>query len=346
MAPHPISGQKGSIARRLSKEWTFWELSLRTQVWGGVSGFQQQASASILKCGKSRTKHRFKKHRGKSARCWVILKMSKNHCRKATWFQPFGMVDATKASGLKRIISNQHFRRESVSKSSLLKSTTFFFYEEDRLLSWSVTIFEQPALTMQLKTHQTFQRFPCTEMTFKISTQDGIKHYYLQVKYPKKTSWKICTSWKLRNSVQRQTVLAVYDQEIDRNLALPSYQRLKTMERRHIDWMKRTRNFRAWNQRIEDRGIGQESQREKVSVEMRVGEWCQWKATGQCSRGDSHSFSQTSNHGQKAQSSSLAPKAQTWNVPGEKVLLDGKVGKRVLTEVLKCPHRNVYEFVV
>ena len=42
-------------------------------------------------------------------------------------FNHFGMLDATKASGLKRIISNQHFRRESVSKSSLLKNTTDFF---------------------------------------------------------------------------------------------------------------------------------------------------------------------------------------------------------------------------
>ena len=137
----------------------------------------------------------------------------------------------------------------------------------------------------------------------------------------------------------------MYDQEIDRNLAL-SYQRLKTMERRHIDWMKRTRNFRAWNERIETGVLVKSRKREKVSVEMRVGECCQWKATGQCSRGDSHSFSQTSNRGQKAQSNSPAPKAQTWNVSGEKVLLDGKVRKRVLTEVLKCPHRNVYEFVV
>ena len=38
----------------------------------------------------------------------------------------------------------------------------------------------------------------------------------------------------------------------------------------------------------------------------------QWKATGQCSRGDS-CFSHGSNRGQKAQSSSLAPKTQTQN---------------------------------
>ena len=112
-------------------------------------------------------------------------------------FNPLECLMRQKASGLKRIISDQHFRRESVSKSSLLKSTTFFFfYEQDRLLSWSVTIFEQLELMMQLKTHQTFERFPCTEMTFKISKQDGIQLHYQQVKHPKKTSWKVCTSWK------------------------------------------------------------------------------------------------------------------------------------------------------
>ena len=56
---------------------------------------------------------------------------------------------------------------------------------------------------------------------------------------------------KIRESVQAQTVLAMYDQEIDRDRAMPSCQRLKTMARRQIDQMIRTRNFRARNERIE-----------------------------------------------------------------------------------------------
>ena len=40
---------------------------------------------------------------------------------------------------------------------------------------------------------------------------------------------------KLRDSVLLQTVFAMYDQEIDRHLAMPSCQKLKTMARRRID---------------------------------------------------------------------------------------------------------------
>ena len=40
---------------------------------------------------------------------------------------------------------------------------------------------------------------------------------------------------RILESVQLQTFLAMYDQEIDRDRAMPSYQRLKTMVRIHID---------------------------------------------------------------------------------------------------------------
>ena len=109
------------------------------------------------------------------------------------------------------------------------------------------------------------------------------------------------------------------------------------MVRSQIDQMIRTRNFRARNGRIEN-GVLVKSQMVKaVSVERRKGECYQWKAHGQCARGDSCSFSHGKNRGQQAQSSSLAPKTQTQidgrrpstgTGPGEKVLLEGKVRKR------------------
>ena len=56
---------------------------------------------------------------------------------------------------------------------------------------------------------------------------------------------------KIRGSFQLQTVLGMYDHEMDRERATPSYERLKTMVRRHIDQMIRTRNFKPRNERIE-----------------------------------------------------------------------------------------------
>ena len=56
---------------------------------------------------------------------------------------------------------------------------------------------------------------------------------------------------RIRDSVQLRTVLALYDQEIYRDEAMPSYQKFKAMIRRHIDQMIRTGNFKARNERIE-----------------------------------------------------------------------------------------------
>ena len=72
-----------------------------------------------------------------------------------------------------------------------------------------------------------------------------------------------------------------------------------------------TCNYKARNDRIEIGESVKSHKRRKVSVERIMGECCQWKATGQCSRRDCCSFSHGSNRGQRAQSSSSAPKAQT-----------------------------------
>ena len=125
---------------------------------------------------------------------------------------------------------------------------------------------------------------------------------------------------KLQDSDQLQTLLALYDQETVRNNGQPSYSRLKTSVRLDIDQTMTTRNFRVRNEVVE-RGAETNSQKgKKAHVEREVGECYQWKATGQCSKGDSCSFSHewaTGNsggiHRQKAQSSSPAPdsKAKT-----------------------------------
>ena len=77
---------------------------------------------------------------------------------------------------------------------------------------------------------------------------------------------------KIRDSVQLQTVLAMYEQAIDRDRATPSNQRLKAMVRRHIDQTVRTRNFKARNERIETRVVTKSQKGTKVIVERKVGE--------------------------------------------------------------------------
>ena len=121
---------------------------------------------------------------------------------------------------------------------------------------------------MQHKTFSDSLMLTYKEMTFKYSTQDGTKLYYLQVKYLQRMSWKVC-KLTIRDSLQLQTVLAINDQEIDRDRVMPSNQRLTTMERRHIDLMIRARNFRAWNERIETGVLVKSQKGRKVSVERK-----------------------------------------------------------------------------
>ena len=75
---------------------------------------------------------------------------------------------------------------------------------------------------------------------------------------------------KLQDSVQRQTVLAMYQQENIRNNKQPSFSRLKTSARLHIDQTMRKRNFRTQNETIE-RGAATKSQKgKKASAERKV----------------------------------------------------------------------------
>ena len=108
----------------------------------------------------------------------------------------------------------------------------------------------------------------------------------------------------------------LYEQENIRNNEQPSYSRLKTSVRRHIDQTSRTRNFRAQNKIVERGAVTTSRKGRKVSAMRKVEECYQWKAIGQCSKGDSGSFSHDRASGnrrdqrQEGRSSSPAPKAK------------------------------------
>ena len=127
--------------------------------------------------------------------------------------------------------------------------------------------------------------------TSKTSTFDGIKLYYQRATCLRKWSWKDETSQNLHDSVQLQTVLALYDLVTVRNSGQPSNSRLKTTVKLHIDQMMRTRNFRARNE-VAERGAVTKSQKgNKAQVERKVGECFQGTAHGQYSKGASCSLS-------------------------------------------------------
>ena len=70
---------------------------------------------------------------------------------------------------------------------------------------------------------------------------------------------------------------------------MPDYRKLKTMVKRSIDQKLRLRNFDARNERIE-KGAVVTIRRGLSGFEREHGVYYQWKAKGQCSRGDTCSF--------------------------------------------------------
>ena len=95
---------------------------------------------------------------------------------------------------------------------------------------------------------------------------------------------------KLKDSVHLQTALAMYEQDNVRNNGEPSYSRLKTAVKRHIDQVMRRINFRTPNQLMGRGTVTKGHKGKKANAERRVGECYHWKANGQCSKGDSCCF--------------------------------------------------------
>ena len=93
------------------------------------------------------------------------------------------------------------------------------------------------------------------------------------MKYQRKWSWRVFFKSKLQDSVQLQTVMALYEQEDIQNNEQPSYSRLQTAVRCHIDETRKTRNFRARNEIVERGAVskshkGRKSQRGEESGRM------------------------------------------------------------------------------
>ena len=119
--------------------------------------------------------------------------------------------------------------------------------------------------------------------------------------------WKACTNKEYASLINSKPFWNCMTLEFIRRYRSPIIQRWK-MVKRSIDQKLRLRNFDARIEGIENRDIGHESQ---------VPAWCwkrtcecyQWKATGQCSRGDRCSFWHDQNKRAK-----LTPK---WAPPSE-----------------------------
>ena len=176
-------------------------------------------------------------------------------------------------------------RKRSVWRNRKLRKRVGSF-AEDRSLTWSTTTFESLVLIIQFLIMPIYSLSLFATMMFRILIRDGTKFYCRCQKIHPMISWKVCTKLRVRESDQLKTELELFDMEIHQKISMPDYQKLKTMVKRIIDQKRRSRKFGARNERIET-GAVVTSRRGISGVEKRQGVCYQWKAKGQCSKGDS-----------------------------------------------------------
>ena len=95
--------------------------------------------------------------------------------------------------------------------------------------------------------------------------------------------------FRIRESEKLKTVLELYDLEIHQKKIGPDYHRLKTMVKRSIEQDIRYKNFGARNGSYERNAVVK-NPGTKQREQRTLGECWQWKANGQCSKGDNCSF--------------------------------------------------------
>ena len=94
---------------------------------------------------------------------------------------------------------------------------------------------------------------------------------------------------RTRESEYFKTVLELYNMEIHQKKAGPDYHRLKTMVKRSIEQNVRMNNYEVRNGNYET-SVVVKNQGTKQREQRSLGDCLQWKANGQCSKGDTCSF--------------------------------------------------------
>ena len=98
--------------------------------------------------------------------------------------------------------------------------------------------------------------------------------------------------------------------EIHQKKVEPDYHRLKTMVKRSIEQGFRNKNFGARNGNFETSALVK-NQRAKQREKRTLGDCWQWKANGQCSKGDKCSFRHDKDKRAKPTQPNPSPRSST-----------------------------------
>ena len=115
---------------------------------------------------------------------------------------------------------------------------------------------------------------------------------------------------RIRESDKLKTVLELYTMEIHQKKAGPDYHRLKTVVTRSIEQNWSMKNFEVRNGNYETNAVVK-NQATKQRKQRTSGECWQWKANGQCSKGDNCSFRHDMNKRAKSTQPNPSPRSST-----------------------------------
>ena len=115
---------------------------------------------------------------------------------------------------------------------------------------------------------------------------------------------------RIRESEKLKTVLELYNMQIHQKKAGPDYHRLKTMVKRSIEQDLRNKNFEARNGNYERNAVVK-NHGTKQRGQRNLGDCWQWKAKGQCSKGDNCSFRHDINKRAKSTQPNPSPRSFT-----------------------------------
>ena len=205
----------------------------------------------------------------------------------------FEVLDAKIASVLDRIIHNTFFKRKvSLEEQKAQKEDRFLrgrqiaylIYEYFRVTGANDSVENYADLFTIFLRNDDIQEFD--------SQWDGILLSMTQI--PSDDILESLYKLRIRESEKLKTVLELYNLKIHQKKAGHDYRRLKTMVKISIEQDLRNRIFGSRNGNYERNAVVK-NQVTKQREQRTLGDRWQWKANGQCSKGDNCSFRQDAN---------------------------------------------------
>ena len=221
----------------------------------------------------------------------------------------FEELDAKIASALNRIIHNTRFKKKvSLEEQKAQKEDRFLrgrqiaylMYEYFRVTGANDSVENCADLFTLVLRNDDIQEFD--------SKWDEILLSMTQI--PSDDILEGLYKLRIRESEKLKTVLELYNMEIHQKKAGPDYHRLKTMVKRSIEQNLRIKNFEAKNGNYETNAVVK-NQVTKQREQRTLGDCWQWKANGQCCKGDNCSFRHDMNKRAKSTQPSPSPRSST-----------------------------------